>query len=365
MYDTSKDWADLWRPELAGKISMVDSPREVVGVVLKCMGASYNTNNIDSQVAGGRNAVQQKLALLAKQHDINVFESSQKQSLSYSYNIDSSKSTSSSPAASPLLLYGTNVSLWKSQAEAFLLKRERGREVREVRLFDTLHYLKAFGVGDVWVAVGWSSDVIPAAKRMSNVAVIAPKSGSSLWADLWVLSALRIRTLLKSKPHFRLEFCDKITILGAGLGVSPPTVIPAASRFATDQIGGRFRGPSPLVHQWIEFCMQAERAHPFKENVIPGALPFALENGPAEELEALSKGKPKLDTNLIAGAPPAEILARCEFLDPLSDAALSDYKWLIASIKKPSGGLIQRVQHYISSVLSHIFAKVAVKGSVK
>ncbi|CAK9158299.1 unnamed protein product, partial [Ilex paraguariensis] len=67
MYDTSKDWADLWRPELAGKISMVDSPREVVGVVLKCMGASYNTNNIDSQVAGGRNAVQQKLALLAKQ----------------------------------------------------------------------------------------------------------------------------------------------------------------------------------------------------------------------------------------------------------------------------------------------------------
>lgn len=63
----SQDWADLWRPELAGKISMVNSPREVVGAVLKYMGASYNTTNVDLQVAGGRNAVQQNLALLGKQ----------------------------------------------------------------------------------------------------------------------------------------------------------------------------------------------------------------------------------------------------------------------------------------------------------
>lgn len=62
-----QDWADLWRPELAGKISMVDSPREIVGAVLKYMGASYNTHNIDSQVAGGKSALQEKLALFAEQ----------------------------------------------------------------------------------------------------------------------------------------------------------------------------------------------------------------------------------------------------------------------------------------------------------
>lgn len=50
-----------------------------------------------------------------------------------------------------------------------------------------MHYLKAFEVGDVWVTVGWSSDIIPAAKRMSDVAVIVPKSGASLWADVWVI----------------------------------------------------------------------------------------------------------------------------------------------------------------------------------
>lgn len=62
----------------------------------------------------------------------------------------------------------------------------------QVRLFDSQHYLKAFRAGDVWVAVGWSSDVLPVAKTISNVSVIVPKSGASLWADFWV----RLKNLL-------------------------------------------------------------------------------------------------------------------------------------------------------------------------
>lgn len=46
---------------------MIDSPREVVGAVLKYMGASYNTGNIELQVNGGTKAVQKNLMLLAKQ----------------------------------------------------------------------------------------------------------------------------------------------------------------------------------------------------------------------------------------------------------------------------------------------------------
>lgn len=236
-----EDWADLWRPELAGKISMVDSPREVIGAVLKSMGASYNTTNIDGQVNGGRESILKKLAQLEQQ----------------------------------------------------------------VRLFDSLHYLKAFGVGDVWVAVGWSSDVITAAKRMSNVSVIVPKSGASLWADLWA--------------------------------------IPATSRFTTDRIGGRVRGPSPLVHQWMEFCLQAARAMPFKQEVIPGASPSSLYGVSIKEPTELTRGMPKLDTNLIAGVPPANILDLCEFLEPLSDATSADYQWLIAGMQKSRYGLVERM----------------------
>ncbi|GAY53452.1 hypothetical protein CUMW_149330 [Citrus unshiu] len=244
-----EDWKDLWRPELAGRISMVNSPREVIGSVLKYMGASYNSNNIDSQVAGGKISVQQNLALLAN---------------------------------------------------------------------------RAFGIGDVWVAVGWSSDVLPAVKRMSNVAVVVPKSGASLWADLWA--------------------------------------IPAASRFETKQIGGRVRGPSPLIHQWIEFCLQTARALPFKQEVIPGASPSALETTLVKLPDELLKGKPSLDTNLIVGVPPAEILARCEFLEPLSEATLSDYEWLVANLQKPAPVFMKRVQHYLSSLIQSFLAKATLKS---
>ncbi|XP_035541466.1 uncharacterized protein LOC109001092 [Juglans regia] len=250
-----EDWADLWRPELEGRISMVDSPREVVGAVLKYMGASYNTNNLDLQVAGGRIAVQKNLQLLE----------------------------------------------------------------RQVRLFDSVNYLKAFGVGDVWVAVGWSTDVIPLAKRSSNVAVIVPKSGASLWADLWA--------------------------------------IPAASGIDSNRIGGRVRGASPLIHQWIEFCLQAARALPFKQEVIPGASPAALESTQMEMPTELTKGKPRLDTNLIAGVPPTEILARCEFLEPLSDSTLSDYRWLISSMQKSGHGFIHRMQDRISMMIQNFWLK--------
>ncbi|KAK6129835.1 hypothetical protein DH2020_036421 [Rehmannia glutinosa] len=255
-----EDWSDLWRPELAGKISMVDSPREIVGAVLKCMGASYNTTNIDSQVVGGKHAVLQQLELL----------------------------------------------------------------VQQVRLFDSQQYLKAFRAGDVWVAVGWSSDVLPAAKTMTKVSVIVPKSGASLWADFWA--------------------------------------IPTTSRLVTDQIGGRVRGPSPLMEQWIEFCLQPERALPFKEEIIAGASPISLEPSVEEPQERSSKGRPKLETNLVANIPPAEILSKCELLEPLSDDALSDYQWLMRNLQKPSQSIMNRLRFSVSSAVATFRSRMQSKA---
>ncbi|XP_038982873.1 uncharacterized protein LOC103716646 isoform X2 [Phoenix dactylifera] len=252
-----EDWGDLWRPELAGKISMVDSPREVVGAVLKHMGASYNTKDIESQVVGGREAVLHNLTMLQ----------------------------------------------------------------RQVRLFDSVHYLKAFGAGNVWVAVGWSSDVIPSAKRMSNVAVVVPKSGTSLWADLWLI-------------------------------FNPFQAIPYAARFATDQIGGRVRSPSPLVNQWLEFCLQTARGLPFQQEVVPGASPFVLEHPPLEGSQELGKGKPKLDTNLIEGIPPPDILMKCEFLEPLSEKAVEDHQWLISSMQKQGADWIRSMLYHVRSIFN-------------
>ncbi|MFB2923610.1 extracellular solute-binding protein [Aerosakkonema funiforme] len=41
------DWADLWRNELGGRISLLDQPREVIGITLKKLGHSYNTEQLD------------------------------------------------------------------------------------------------------------------------------------------------------------------------------------------------------------------------------------------------------------------------------------------------------------------------------
>jgi putative spermidine/putrescine transport system substrate-binding protein len=43
---TIKDWQDLWLPELSDRISLLDSPREVIGLTLKKLGQSYNLNNL-------------------------------------------------------------------------------------------------------------------------------------------------------------------------------------------------------------------------------------------------------------------------------------------------------------------------------
>jgi putative spermidine/putrescine transport system substrate-binding protein len=44
---TPTDWSDLWRSEVRSRISLLNHPREVIGLVLKKLGNSYNTENID------------------------------------------------------------------------------------------------------------------------------------------------------------------------------------------------------------------------------------------------------------------------------------------------------------------------------
>ncbi|KAH9292601.1 hypothetical protein KI387_042210, partial [Taxus chinensis] len=265
-----EDWEDLWRPELEGKISMVDAPREVVGAVLKCLGASYNSS-FESDIPGGRQAVRVVFNLLKKQ----------------------------------------------------------------VRLFDSANYMRAFACGDVWVAVGWSSDVLQAAKRMSNVVVIVPKSGASLWADFWA--------------------------------------VPATSGISSDKVGGRIRGPSPLINQWFDFCLQPARATPFQQEVFPGSSPLFLQDNTVEikadddtlltkptnteQTTLEKKGEPEFDTNLVAGVPPADVLQKCEFLEPLSVKQRLDYEWLFTRKRKGKGGLRSSVWQFLEGIQENLRSK--------
>lgn len=54
--------------------------------------------------------------------------------------------------------------------------------------YNSKDYIQPLILGDVWVAMGWSSDIIPALLQDDQLGVVFPASGSAVWADLWVKS---------------------------------------------------------------------------------------------------------------------------------------------------------------------------------
>ncbi|MGL5834463.1 MAG: extracellular solute-binding protein [Waterburya sp.] len=118
---TIQDWRDLWQPELRDRLSLLDSPREVIGLTLKKLGQSYNLDNLNS------------------------------------------------------------VGNLETKLEAELLALHQ-----QTKLYSSDHYLEPLVLGDTWVAVAWSSDILPLLKRYPEIEFIIPESGTALWADLWV-----------------------------------------------------------------------------------------------------------------------------------------------------------------------------------
>ena len=112
-----RDWQDLWQPELRDRISLLDSLRETIGLTLKKLGYSYNTENLNS-VPG--------------------------------------------------------------------LEKELLELHQQAKLYSSDHYLEPLVLGDTWVAVGWSTDILPLLKRYPDIKFVIPQSGASLWADIWV-----------------------------------------------------------------------------------------------------------------------------------------------------------------------------------
>ncbi|MFN6480083.1 extracellular solute-binding protein [Nostoc sp. DedQUE07] len=117
---TPKDWGDLWRDGMQQRISLLNQPREVIGLVLKKLGKSYNTDNLD-QVPD----LEKELQILNQQ----------------------------------------------------------------VKFYSSNNYLEPLIMEDTWLAVGWSSDVLPILGRYPQLAAVIPQSGTAIWADLWVRPA--------------------------------------------------------------------------------------------------------------------------------------------------------------------------------
>ncbi|MGI0492108.1 extracellular solute-binding protein [Alkalinema pantanalense CENA528] len=207
------DWADLWRSEFQGRLSLPDQPREVIGLVLKKLGQSCNPNDL------------QKLSNLA----------------------------------SELRSLQSNVKFYSSK-----------------------HYLQALILGDTWVAVGSSSEILTQLRRNPNLAAVFPPSGTLLWADLWV---------------------------------QPTPTPPVTTHSNLDR----------LIAQWTTLGLQPQFAPQFTL-ISQGTSPSLVTLKP----DTLSAD---LQRNTLL-LPDLDRFNQSEFLQPLSPAMAEQYRQLWESIRK-------------------------------
>ena len=57
---------------------------------------------------------------------------------------------------------------------------------QQVKFYASDKYLEPLIIGDTWLAVAWSSDVVRMLARYPELAAIIPQSGTAMWSDLWV-----------------------------------------------------------------------------------------------------------------------------------------------------------------------------------
>jgi len=148
---------------------------------------------------------------------------------------------------------------------------------RQTRFYSSESSLQSLLIDDVWIAVAWSTDVFQAMKRNPTISAIFPNSGTALFSDLWVR----------------------------------PAVAPSKT-------------PIALLNQWINFCWQpaiasqlslfSQAASPILSTLDPNTFPDQLKQNPLL-------------------VPKPELLDRSEFLEPLSDATIEQYRSLWAKIR--------------------------------
>ncbi|WP_069791662.1 extracellular solute-binding protein [Cyanobacterium sp. IPPAS B-1200] len=192
---TPEDWSDLWRVELTNNISLLNQPREIIGLILKKSGYSYNTENITEI-----NEIYEELITLNNQ----------------------------------------------------------------VKFYDSTNYLQPLINGDTWLAVGWSTDILPMLEQHRNIKAVIPRSGTSLWADVWV------------NPYENNLSDEKLN----------------------------------EIYRWINYCWEKDSATRINF--------FTKGNSPILTAE---NGNNKLEIS-------EEIFAKSEFIEPLSPSAIAYYNQL-------------------------------------
>lgn len=227
--DPPRRWADLWeepwQTQLAGRISLPNHPRIVLGIVLKSLGLSVNTPRPSEQ----------------------------------------------------------------SEVVATLAKVQR-----LVRAYMSTNYLQSLLQEDIWLAVGWSTDMRPILAQQKQLKAIVPEPGTLLSADLWV------------SPQVPLP--DAADATGSNDSASPATNERRPGQ-------GSLYQPTQLDQDWLSYWWNPDVTTPlslFSDGLAPRLINTDIAADDLQKLDLASEGL------LI---PTQSQLANSEFIEPLPNIA--------------------------------------------
>ncbi len=160
------------------------------------------------------------------------------------------------------------------------LQSELQKLHQQTKFYSADNYLQPLILGDTWVAVGWSSDICDFIQKNPNMGAIVPRSGTAIWADLWV------------QPK------RKNTDLAAR---------------------------TKLAQQWMDYCLQAQSSNQI--SLFTGGVAPLLTNVKSTSI------LPDIQHNSLT-FPDRAILAKSEFLYPLSATTRSQYDKLWREVRQ-------------------------------
>ncbi|GAQ77821.1 putrescine-binding periplasmic protein [Klebsormidium nitens] len=281
-----EDWGDLFRPQLKGQVAMLGAPQEVVGIVLKSLGASANARNFDRDVPGGRQALVERYIQLRKQ----------------------------------------------------------------VRVFGDVQFAPALRNGDVLAAVGWAENFLPIAARMSAVKTVTPASGTLLWADFWgVPSGSELTPVSQQWLDYCLQ-PDRAKGLGAEkLGLSP-LILPPFPESPVPGLPLQAQLASANGGDWRMAIANRDDGDVTSERRQSGAGastgPAESNEGRARfnglyaprmavSAQVSGVGKGPFEKGVTSGQlPRLEVLDRSELLEPLDERGQAEFRWLLGLVEE-------------------------------
>jgi putative spermidine/putrescine transport system substrate-binding protein len=169
------------------------------------------------------------------------------------------------------------------------LKSELAKLHQQVKFYSAEDYLQPLILGDTWVAVGWSLDAIDLIQKNPSLGAIVPDSGTAISADLWVQPSL------------------------------------SAKLSSTERIAACSSDRLNLARQWIDYCLQPKVSNQISLFTTATA-PLLTSMNPSEVLPDIQKN------SLIL--PPKAVLAKSEFIYPLSDITKIQFDRLWQEIRQ-------------------------------